>query len=127
MMLLVRTTIGPSSLHGIGLFAAQSIKKGTPIWEFTKGFDAGISGKSIRELISPMKEIMMKYAYKVPGTDTFVLPADDARFMNHSNHPAVHVSQDDSPDVAARDIASHEELTVDYSTFDEDFTGSFSS
>jgi SET domain-containing protein len=71
-----------------------------------------------------MKETVLKYAYRVPGTDTYVLPADDARFMNHSDHPVVQVSNGDGPDVAARDIVSHEELTVDYSTFDEDFPGS---
>jgi len=123
--LLVRTTIGPSSIEGTGVFAAERIKKGAPVWSFAKGFDLEIPGASIRALVSPMKETMLIYAYRVPGTDTYVLPADDARFMNHSDHPAVQVAEDDGPDVAARDIEPHEELTVDYSTFDEDFTGSF--
>ncbi|MFH0851287.1 MAG: SET domain-containing protein-lysine N-methyltransferase [Candidatus Peregrinibacteria bacterium] len=122
-MLLVHTTIGISPIEGIGVFAAERIKKGTPVWEFTKGFDLEIPAESIRKLPSPIRETIRKYAYRIPGTDTYILPADDARFMNHSDHPSVRVSQDDSPDVAARDIELHEELTADYSTFDEDFTG----
>jgi len=124
-MLLVRTTIGPSSIEGTGVFAAERIKKGAPVWIFTKGFDLEIPGSSMQALVSPMKETLLKYAYRIPKTDTYILPADDARFMNHSDHPAVLIAQDDGPDVAARDIEPHEELTVDYSTFDEDFTGSF--
>ncbi|HAS34453.1 hypothetical protein A3J91_03515 [Candidatus Peribacteria bacterium RIFOXYC2_FULL_58_10] len=124
-MFLVHTTIGPSPLHGVGVFAAEHIKKGAPIWEFTKGFDLQIPTQAIQNLAPPMKETIMKYAYRVPGTDTYVLPADDARFMNHSNRPAVRISSDDGPDIAAHDIEPHEELTIDYSTFDEDFTGSF--
>ncbi|MDD5041428.1 MAG: SET domain-containing protein-lysine N-methyltransferase [Candidatus Peribacteraceae bacterium] len=122
-MLLVRTTIGPSSIEGTGVFAAERIKKGAPVWSFTKGFDLEIPGASMRALVSPMKEALLKYAYRVPGTDTYVLPADDARFMNHSDHPAVQVAEDEGPDVAARDIAPGEELTIDYATFDEDFVG----
>jgi hypothetical protein len=34
-MLLVKTTIAPSPIHGIGLFADQFIPQGTRIWEFT--------------------------------------------------------------------------------------------
>lgn len=122
-MLLVRTTIGESPIQGIGVFAAERIKKGTPIWEFTKDFDLEIPGESIQKLGSLMKETMLKYAYRMPKTNTYILPADDARFMNHSDHPVVLISQDDGPDTAARDIAPREELTADYSTFDADFTG----
>ncbi|MDD4287909.1 MAG: SET domain-containing protein [Candidatus Peribacteraceae bacterium] len=124
-MLLVPTTIGVSPIQGIGVFAAERIKKGTPVWEFTQGFDLEIPGASIHGLPPSMKATMLKYAYRVPKTDTYVLPADDARFMNHSDHPAVLIAQDDSPDIAARDIEPREELTVDYSSFDEDFTSSF--
>lgn len=35
-MLLVETYIGPSDIHGIGLFAAKKIKKGTSIWEYNQ-------------------------------------------------------------------------------------------
>ncbi len=122
-MLLVRTTLGLSPIQGIGLFAAEHIAKGTPVWEFKKGFDQAIPKDSIQQLASPMKEIMLKYAYRIPGTDTYVLPADDARFMNHSEHPAVQLSSDNSPDIAAHDIVPGEELTIDYSAFDADFTG----
>lgn len=122
-MLLVRTTVGNSPIQGIGVFAAEKITKGTPVWKFLKGFDLELPGTAVRALVSPMRETILKYAYRIPGTDTYVLPADDARFMNHSDHPAVGVVDDDGPDVAARDIAPGEELTIDYTTFDEDFTG----
>ena len=120
------TTIGVSPIQGIGVFAAERIKKGTPVWEFTQGFDLEIPGESIHKLPPSMKATMLKYAYRIPKTDTYILPADDARFMNHSGHPTVLIAQDDGPDIAARDIEPREELTVDYSSFDQDFTGSFS-
>ncbi len=38
-MLLVKTKLGLSKIHGIGLFADENIKKGTIIWKFTPDFD----------------------------------------------------------------------------------------
>ena len=38
-MLLVRTYLDRSALHGIGVFAAELISATTVVWRFTPGFD----------------------------------------------------------------------------------------
>ena len=37
-MLLVKTRLGKSRIHGLGVFAAQPIRKGQPVWRFVEGF-----------------------------------------------------------------------------------------
>ena len=39
MAMLVKTRVAPSGIHGNGLFAAEPIPAGTPIWRFAAGFD----------------------------------------------------------------------------------------
>ena len=38
-MLLVKTYLDKSRIHGLGVFAAQPICKGAKIWRFVYGFD----------------------------------------------------------------------------------------
>jgi len=38
-MILVRTYLAPSSIDGLGLFAAEDIPKGTITWEFYSEID----------------------------------------------------------------------------------------
>jgi hypothetical protein len=52
-MLLVRTRVATSPVHGLGLFAAGYIAHGTEVWRFTPEFDldldpALLEGKPIR-------------------------------------------------------------------------------
>lgn len=54
----------------------------------------------------------------------YILCADNARFFNHSDNPNTHVVEDpedeETADVASKDIQIGEELTVDYREFDAD-------
>jgi SET domain-containing protein len=114
-MLLVRTRLGPSSIHGIGAFAADPIPKGAIIWEFREGFDLRLTEEELQRLAPPAQEQALKYSYVESGH--YILCADDARFFNHSENP----NTDDTSElytIAARDIAAGEELTSDYRTFD---------
>lgn len=52
-MLLVKTKIGPSKIHGIELFAAEFIKRGTPTWQFTPGFDLELNKEEHNETPRP--------------------------------------------------------------------------
>jgi SET domain-containing protein len=54
-MLLVKTTIGPSQIEGIGIFAAEPISKGVPVWEFNPHIDVLLSKEDIKKL-SAMEE-----------------------------------------------------------------------
>lgn len=124
-MLLVKTKIGQSKIHGIGLFADQFIKKGTMIWKFQPGFDLKIDKDELSKLSEPAREQFLKYAYLDFATHKYILCFDDSRFFNHSEDPnSLDVVSEDyecSIDVAGRDIEIGEELTCNYLDFDEDF------
>jgi len=117
-MLLVRTFIDPSSIHGIGLFAAERIPAGTPIWKFEDGFDVKIPVKVVERLPQSTQETIRKYAYR--ETDHYILSSDDARFINHAKPPNIVSPHGSDIDIAARDIDKGEELTMDYTSFDAD-------
>ncbi len=42
-MMLIRTRVAPSTIHGMGLFTVEPAVKGTPIWRFEPGFDHDFS------------------------------------------------------------------------------------
>lgn len=123
-MLLVKTKIGQSGIHGTGLYADQCIPKGTPIWRFTPRFDIKLTEKELRNLPPLAQECIEHYCYHSIVDDTYVLPFDDARFFNHSSHP--NVTSIDIPDdpegmeIASRDIKQGEELLCDCREFDAD-------
>lgn len=112
-MLRVRTRIGASSIHGIGLFADEPIAAGTVIWEFDPHFDITFTAEDLAGLAAPAREQVEKYSYFEEQMGVFVLCGDDARFMNHSVTPNTAEAPGMST-VAARAIAAGEELTCDY-------------
>jgi hypothetical protein len=62
-MLLVKTTIAPSTIHGIGLFADEFIPQGTRIWEFTPGFDLKLSSTFIENAPEPLQSWLHTHTY----------------------------------------------------------------
>jgi SET domain-containing protein len=121
-MLMVKTRLGLSDIAGIGLFAAENIKKGTVTWRFMAGFDRLLTEAEIEALPEPAKSNILDHTYLDAASGLFVLCADNARFMNHADQPntaGVHEpGAIEGYDVATRDIAAGEELTCDYRTFD---------
>jgi SET domain-containing protein len=117
-MLLVKTKLGISSIHGIGLFAAQFIPKGTVTWEYSPYFDKSYEEVDVKHMSPSAKEQFLKYAYFDKLLCRYVLCFDDQRFINHCS---------DSPnilstlrrDVAARDIYEGEELVCNYNCYDD--------
>ncbi len=124
-MLLVKTKIGQSKINGIGLFADQFIKKGTIIWKFQPGFDLRIDKDELGKLSESAKGQFLKYAYFNPSSRKYILCFDDARFLNHSDKPncidVTSLDDEETLDVAGRDIEKGEELTCNYKDFDADF------
>jgi uncharacterized protein len=121
-MMLVKTELGRSTIHGLGLFAAEFIPAGTPTWRFTPGLDQAIHPSIINGLNSHNLPWFLTYAYWDIRTGLYVLCSDDARYMNHSEAPTVRGDYEAEPvfglDVAVRDVEPGEELTCDYRTFD---------
>ena len=123
-MLLVETNIGPSKIHGIGLFAAQFISKGTPIWRFLKGFDIEVNEHDLARLLEPARKQFLHFAYRDPKTKLYTLCFDNARFTNHSDKPnTVTIINKDGEeiDIAAQDIKSGEEITYNYGDLEDDY------
>lgn len=123
-MLLVETYLAPSPIHGIGLFAAKRIEQGAIIWEFLPRFDQELSEEEIGRLSEPCREAVLNYAYYNARKKRFVLCANDARFMNHSDHPntvsvGFETGEEEGRTIAAHDILPGEEITEDYRSFDE--------
>ena len=118
-MLLIPTTLAPSRLHGIGLFAASPVAAGAVVWRFNPAIDLRLSSALLENLALPAREQISSYVYLDNRTGELILCGDDARFFNHDFPPNV---VDDPNDpyqcVAARDIAPEEELTHDYYSFD---------
>ena len=121
-MLLVKTKIGPSKIHGIGLFADEFIQKGKIIWKFAKRFDLMIEEKTISELSEPGKNFFLKYAYMDPGCKKYILDFDNSRFMNHSKNPntiSIYPAEEKiGITIASRNIKPSEEITGNYHEFD---------
>jgi len=118
-MLLVKTRIGPSKIHGIGVFVEERIKKGQPIWVFDPRVDVRVRVADLPSFPPTMRAFFHKYGYDemYEGERTIVLCGDHGRHVNHSDDPNM---SDGDTDIAARDIEPGEELTCNYYTFDLD-------
>ena len=122
-MLLVKTSLGISDIHGVGLFAAEFIRSDTIVWRLNAAVDIQLTEEQICELSAPCREQIRKYSYREKHSGLYILCGDDARFFNHSTEPNwfdVCGCEGDDVTVAARDIQLGEELTCDYALFDLD-------
>jgi len=120
-MMLVRTRVAPSAIHGLGLFALDAIPKGMPVWRFEPGFDREFSREEFAALPAEAQAHIRWFAYANRDTGGLVLSGDHTCFMNHSPAPNTGAPRDAVAmitTVALRDIAVGEELTCDYWAFD---------
>ena len=117
-MLLVPSYLASSKIHGIGVFTAIFIVKGTRIWEFNDAIDWRISKGEMNFFPKPYQGLLRAYSY-ADTMNSYILCGDNAKFMNHS----LESNCDDSGPytIAKRDISVDEELTCDYSSFDLEF------
>lgn len=121
-MLVVRTAIGPSAIHGIGVFAEEPISKGTVIWRYCPPFDQVISEQDVNKLPDVGRAFLETYAYRSKDLNgQILLCGDDARFLNHSDDP--NTEDQLFLTIASRDIQQGEEITCDYRDFCTDWRG----
>ena len=117
-MFLVPTSLGPSAIHGTGVFAATDLPAGTLIWEFTPGVDWELTPEALAAFPEPYQSQLRAWCY-LDANGLYVLCGDSGKFMNHSDTP----NCDDPPDrttVTNRAIRAGEELTCDYRTLDHE-------
>lgn len=118
MGLLFRHRIGPSNVHGLGLFSAVGLEAGAILWRFEPGLEARCL---LTDLTAKERSRLLHFGYVNPhNPDWLVICGDEARYWNfppagepanaclgsllHAGEPVV---------VAARAIAAGEELLIE--------------
>jgi hypothetical protein len=120
-MLLVKTYLDRSPIHGLGVFAGEFIAKGTKIWRFVEGFDRCFTPKQFARLPKPARAYLKDYAYRVDGEILFTV--DNDHYINHSESPNTYLRGGYT--IAARNIAKGVEITNDYREFDPGLCAAF--
>ncbi len=115
-MFLIRTSLRPSSIHGIGVFTDEPIQKGQVVWVFDPRIDICIPLDEMENFPPAMQEFFHRLTYveKMNGRAMMILCADNAKYMNHSSQPNLLDTEDQLREYAVRDIAAGEELTCNY-------------
>ena len=120
-MLLVKTYLDKSPIHGIGVFAGQFIRKGTKIWRFVEGFDRCYTPKEFARLPRPARDYLKSYGYRADGEVLFTV--DNDHYINHSDD--ANTQWRNGYSVATRDIRKGEEITNNYREFDAGLCAAF--
>ena len=120
-MLLVKTYVGKSKVHGLGVFAAQSIRKGAKIWRFVYGFDRFYTRKRLAKLPKPARDYINLHGYQ--WGNEILLSMDYDTFMNHSENP--NTDFHNGFVIARSNIRKGEEITNDYRDFEAAFCAAF--
>lgn len=120
-MLLIPARVGPSRIHGNGLFAAVPVPAGTPIWQHQPGFDPVLAADAVAAFPTPARNHVHWFGFQSAEDRSWHLSGDLACFMNHDPQPNTGRPNGQTGvvvTVALKDIAEGEELTCDYRTFD---------
>ena len=121
-MLLIRTRIGPSRIHGTGVFALEEAAAGAVVWRYEPDFDRLIGDAELAAAPPAFRAFLDTYAYRsleVPGG--VILPCDHARFLNHSDDP----NTEERPflSLARGPIGVGDEITCHYGAFCDGWSG----
>ncbi len=120
-MLLVKTYVDKSPIHGLGVFAGEFIRNGTKIWRFVEGFDHTYTPKQFARLPKPARDFLQNYGYRVDGEIIFTV--DNDRHMNHSDTPNTYLLN--GYVIARCNIRKGVEITNDYREFDPALCAAF--
>ncbi len=123
-MMLVKTKVKESKIHGLGLFADQFISKGTEIWRFTSGFDLKFTREQILAFPEALQIYIYKYSWRSKKSKLYCFSSDDGKFFNHSENPNVLSEYRDNEEevitVAIKDIQVGEEILDNYNSFEDE-------
>jgi hypothetical protein len=115
-MFILRTRIGPSAIHGSGVFAQEPAAPGQVVWRYDPIFDRLFTQTQLDAAQPAIRQFLQMYAYPAIDFDgAWLLAGDDARFLNHSNVPNTVERRFES--LAAVPIAVGDEITCDYGAF----------
>lgn len=125
-MIIKRTIVKQSLISGAGLgcFLNEDVKENDVIWKFNPRFDLLFSEDEVSVLEPAIQEFVRHYGYydKQQFRGWWVLHSGNDRFCNHSKHPtlvAVHKGGCQYDMVASRDLYVDDELTCDYTEYED--------
>ncbi len=115
--------IGPSRIHGIGVFAIRKIKKGTHIFYGDDGEMVWVKKDRLSGLPREIKRLYEDFCIVKDRGRVYGCPANFNRltvawFVNCSPNPNIRCDGH-YRFFALRDIEAGEELTADYKTYNE--------
>lgn len=120
-MMTVPTYVAPSSIEGVGIFAAVDIKAGDEIWRYEPAFDRMFTAEEIERLGAVQREYVERYGYThMADRSIVVVETDNGRFMNHSELPNTDFTRPDRG-FAIVDILAGTEIVCDYGEFEPGF------
>ena len=117
----VLTRLGPSKIHGVGVFAIVKIPEGSYIFADDDEEMIWLSKSQLKDLPKAFKKLYEDFCiskggkYGCPRSFNRLTPA---WYLNDSDHPNV-AADENYNFLALRDIEEGEELTVDYDTYSE--------
>lgn len=115
-MMMVRCSLAPSAT-GLGVFTQGPIRKGALIRLYDSRFDISYFRDDLDHVPTHFRDFLERYSHQHPtDPDRIVLDCDEGRFMAHSDHPNVDLTNP-ARGIAARDIAAGEELSCDHTQF----------
>jgi hypothetical protein len=88
-VLLIRTSLHPSPIHGVGVFTNKPIPKGQVVWVFDARIDLSVPLEEKPNFPPAIQEFLYHLIYVeiMDGRKMMILCADNAKYMNHSNQP----------------------------------------
>lgn len=122
-MLLVPVEVRQSPIHGLGVFAAAFIAKGTVVWQFDPGVDKRHSVEWLAAQPEHVRRFFTSYGVRSLDQRFYYLAGDYTLFINHSATPNMapdpsHKVNEEEVVVAIQDIRPGEELTINYGEID---------
>lgn len=112
VLLLIEHYVAPSSIHGLGVYAATFVPKGTKLWEFHPVIDRVIPAGDLVGLPRHIIERIEAHSEYLPEFSASRMSADGDYYLNHSDDPNL---EDIGGEMfARRDIQADEELQCDY-------------
>lgn len=108
-----KLSIQKSNIHGYGVFAEERLKRGQ--------FIAELRGSKIKYRTTVVGQSNRYVDWIGVGKDTWIDPIDEFQYLNHSCNPSAGLKGLWKIRLyALRDIEPGEEITIDYSTTEED-------
>jgi SET domain-containing protein len=122
-MLLIAHYLAPSRIAGVGLFTAQPLRAGEPVYRCDPRTLLTLPDSELAAWPEAARHSLLRYLYRGRGADrlerAWYFCVDDARFFNHSATPNCRWQPETERYVAAHDLPADTELTCDYRDFTE--------